>query len=236
MSNMIPDIVPRDELSRAAYEFVKPRVHSSILSHSLRVFHYASQLSERIPAKLDVLDRDTLWHLGNRQSLLFTACMFHDFGTSTVCQDGPYRFEVEGADAAASFLKSQGATAEDAHAVWVAIACHICPHVGERISNLAKLIRQGPQLDFHRYSGGKVAVLEHPPVELGDGLYVLAKDRERIEGLLPREEIEKVLSGTVIQQAQRPGREGKAPVNSWPADLVRSAKENPDWTGVNKAF
>jgi hypothetical protein len=57
---------------------------------------------------------------------------------------------------------------------------------------------------------------------------------ERVEGLFPRGEIEKVLGDAVVAQGLR--RPEKAPAASWPGILVRSARENPGWEGVNRAF
>ena len=57
---------------------------------------------------------------------------------------------------------------------------------------------------------------------------------ETVEGVFPRGEIEKVLGDAVVEQGLR--RPEKAPAASWPGVLVRSARENPGWEGVNRAF
>jgi hypothetical protein len=51
---------------------------------------------------------------------------------------------------------------------------------------------------------------------------------------LPRLDIEKELGDAVVRQAL--DRPEKAPPASWPGDLVRATKEDPEWEGVNKAF
>ena len=51
---------------------------------------------------------------------------------------------------------------------------------------------------------------------------------------LPRLEIEKDLGDAVVRQALEDSQ--KAPKASWPGDLVRAKRENPDWEGVNKGF
>lgn len=160
--------------------------------------------------------------------------MFHDFGACSLHDDGEFRFEVEGADAAVSFLKSQGNTSEaDQHEVWVAIACHTSPHIGERISALARIIRGAALLDFHRLSD--VQVVNQPPEDTSK-LFVIEEEVKQIEALFPRDSIEKVLANSLLAQAQRKGRQGKAPGGSWPGDLLKAAEQEPDWQGVNKAF
>jgi HD superfamily phosphodiesterase len=109
----LPKCVPSNPLSRAAYTHVRSHLHPTILNHSMRVFIYAVLLSEK--EKLP-------WSEGDRLPLLFTTAMFHDMGTADCC-DGPQRFEVEGGDAAVAFLTSHGVSEEEAHQVWVAIAC-----------------------------------------------------------------------------------------------------------------
>ena len=51
---------------------------------------------------------------------------------------------------------------------------------------------------------------------------------------LPRLEIEKILGDAVVAQAVK--NPGKAPSASWANNLYKSHLENPDWTGVNRAF
>jgi hypothetical protein len=205
----IPSCVPSDPLSNAAYLHAKQHLHPLILSHSLRVFLYMIALSER---------EQTHWHDNEHLPLLFTAAMFHDFGTTELC-NGPERFEVEGADAAVAFLLSHEIPAATTHQIWVAIACHTSAGIGERISTLGKLQRLGPLIDFKR-----------PDVlTLVDEAFVA-----RNEALYPRGQIEKVLSDTVVEQALK--QRSRAPPATWPGGLLRFKDENPEWEGVNKEF
>lgn len=205
----IPACVPTDPLSKAAFEHARSELHLDMLNHSLRVFIYAASVSEK---------ENLPWHHAERLPLLFAAAMFHDMGTTEGC-DGPQRFEVEGADSCTSFLKSHGITDEQAHEVWVAIACHTCAGIGERISSLARITRFGPLVDFKR-----------PDVRaLFEESFI-----EKVEAAFPRGEPEKVLSDTVVKQALR--QPSKAPPATWPGVLTRFKKEYPDWEGVNKEF
>lgn len=110
-SDDAPSCVPADDLSTAAYAYAKKNLHPLILNHSLRVFLYMTALSEQ---------DDTHWHQGDNLSLLFSSAMFHDFGTTDIC-NGPERFEIEGADAAVEFLRSHGIKSDVAKEVWVAV-------------------------------------------------------------------------------------------------------------------
>jgi hypothetical protein len=204
-----PDCIPSDAISRTAYQYAAEHVHHTILNHSVRVYLYAQAIAER---------ERSPWALGDRVHLLFAASILHDIGTTTA-HDGPERFEVEGADWAKTFLLSNGIDEANAHEVWIAIACHTSPGIGERITELARLVRSGVTVDFKR------------PAAMS-----LTTDDEvrEVERRFERGEIEKVLGDAVVEQGLR--RPEKAPAASWPGVLVRSARENPGWEGVNKAF
>ena len=205
----IPDCVPYEDLSQAAYKYAASHLHPIILNHSIRVFLYAKAIAER---------EGSSWINTGRIPFLFTACTCHDLGT-TIEHDGTQRFEVEGADAAVNLCRQHGASEADAHEVWVAIALHTSPGIAERISELARLVRLGVTIDFKRTAS--MALTN-------------ASEVEEIEGRFPRGEIEKVLSDAVVEQGLR--QPEKAPAASWPGVLVRSKRENPGWEGVNKAF
>lgn len=197
--------VPDSTICISAFDLVRSAVPLSIIHHSLRVYLFAKWLAQK---ESDLADSD----------LLFIACICHDLGTSQR-HDGPQRFEVEGADAAATFLRNQGRTEAEAHEVWTAIALHTSPGIAERITPLARLVRLGVLIDFRPATRAS----------LGADTYA-----ESIEAKLPRLEIEKILGDAVVQQAvQNPL---KAPAASWPNNLYKSYLENPEWTGVNRAF
>ena len=205
----VPDCIPTDSLSQSAYTYAFQQLQPTILNHSIRVYLYAKAISDR--------EQDS-WAATGRLPHLFAACILHDLG-STATHDGPQRFEVEGADAAADFLRRNGVIERAVHEVWVAIALHTSPGIAERISPMARLVRLGVTIDFKR------------PASLE-----LTNDAEvsDFEQRFPRTDIEKVLGDAVVEQAIR--RPEKAPAASWPGILLRSAKENTDWEGVNKAF
>ncbi len=224
----VPAYVPADTLSQAAYDVARSNLHPTILNHSLRTFIYALSVSEQ--EKLG-------WHEPDRLPLLFTAAIFHDMGTTDIC-DGPQRFEVEGADAAVSFLRGHDVPEEDRKEVWVrywrysicrtlnadsskklAIGLHTCSGIAERATTMSRSIRQGVLIDFKR-----PAVLK-----LVDPVLI-----DKVERIFSRGEPEKILGDAVVEQALR--QPSKAPSATWPGQLTRSRRENPEWQGVNKEF
>jgi HD superfamily phosphohydrolase YqeK len=203
-------VVPETQVSRSAYAHASSLLAPSILNHSMRVYLYVSALAKHTNSI----------YISNafKHDLLFTACLFHDIGT-TETYDGPFRFEVEGADAAVKHLKQFGVSEQDQHDVWTAIAIHTSPHIAERIGELSKLVRLAVIMDFGRRN------------EAWD---VLEPLRAKLEQDFERCGIEKVLGDAVVEQATR--RPEKAPMVSWPGVMYKAHLTEPDWVGVNKAF
>lgn len=182
----------------------------SVLNHSIRVYLYATSLAKH---EKSIYISDSAKH-----DLLFTACLFHDIGT-TSAYDGPLRFEIEGGDAATEHLSQFCVAEQDKHDVWTAIACHTSPQIAERIGELARLVRLAVITDFGRKS---VA------------WDVLEPLRAKLEADFVRGGIEKELGDAVVEQAKN--RPEKAPMVSWPGVMLRAAVAEPEWNGVNKAF
>ena len=209
-SETISANVPATQLSQRALALASQTLSEPIFNHSLRVFILAKWLAEQ--------EQNPLVHDEHQLDLLFAACICHDFG-STAEHDGPERFECCGADAAVSFLDTQGVSKQDTHAVWTAIALHTSPGIAERIDPFTRLVRMGVLLDF------RPATRE----ALGANAFF-----EKIVQLIPRVDIEKHLGDAVVAQALK--NPSKAPAASWPGVLLRSHMEDPSWSGVNRAF
>lgn len=217
-----PACVPSDAVSQAAFLQARTQLHPTILFHSLRVFLYAQTISR--------LEGTVYSDPGTAESaLLFTACMFHDMGTTDAYNTGPTRFEIEGGDAAVELLsRYPHISREQRSDVWVAIALHTSPQIAERIHSLARLLRLGPKIDF---AGPRE--LQTLADLLGGARQCESKVKE-VEETFPRGAIERVLGDAVVNQAlQCPD---KAPMVSWPGVMLKIKQENPDWDGVNKAF
>jgi hypothetical protein len=138
--------------------------------------------------------------LRRRESVdaLLHSCLLHDVGASWLTT-GTERFEVQGAELAAALLAGNGWPRRRWQPVWTAIAVHTSPHIAERIGPVARLVRLAVRADF-----GEALIDE--------GL------RRTTEAELPRLDIERVLSGIVVDQAVEDGR--RAPGGSWPGDLL----------------
>ena len=177
-------------LATAALDLATAHEIPSVLNHSIRTHGYALLHAEKrgLAAGTDY-DSD----------LLFVACVLHDLGASEA-YDGPQRFEVEAADAAASLLEGHGRAPADIDQVWQAIALHTSPGIVERRGPVPLLTRLGVRTDFF-----SVAI----PDEL----------RAAAEREYPRLGLDHELGALLVEQALR--QPEKARESSWVADLVR---------------
>ena len=142
--------------------------------------------------------------------------------------DGPQRFEVCGADAAAAHLRQFEVNDADIQEVWIAISLHTSPGIAERITPLARLVRLAVLMDFNELGKSPWVTESELSVNNEEGY------RRSIEEQFPRLGAEKVLANIVVEQGLR--QPTKAPASSWAGIMVRAAKEEPEWEGVNKAF
>lgn len=183
--------------------------HPAVFNHSIRTFIYARQVN---------LQQDGLQQNGvpDNDEALFLACLFHDSGTAED-NNGTQRFEVEGADAAGRFLTAEGWTPQLIQPIWEAIALHTSPGIAERSGPLARLTRIGVRIDF-----GSISLLTDTDLV------------QKTEQDYARMNIEHVLGSLVVAQAQ--AQSSKAPVPSWPANLLAAQCNNPQNTETNPAF
>jgi len=199
MTTPLPDSAHVSE----AIAHLRDVLHPQIFNHSVRTFLLGRQAALRD----GVADLDS--------ESLCLAALFHDSGTA-VGYDGPARFEVEGADAAARFLQQRGWSAAVVDPIWEAIALHTTPGIPERRGPIAHYLRRGIEIEF-----GPTEVR----ASFADGV-VDAETR------YPRTDLEEILQTLVVEQALRQPQKATAP--SWVADLVRN--HQPGRRGVNPAF
>ncbi|CAF9933901.1 MAG: hypothetical protein ALECFALPRED_005785 [Alectoria fallacina] len=212
-----PDIVPPIPMCTSTYHLVQQSLPPAIFNHSLRVYLYTQALAQRA---------DSPWVAPDRLPLLFVACLFHDMGCATQ-NDGPQRFEICGADAAAEHLRQFEVSDADIQDVWIAISVHTTPGISERITPLARFVRLAVLMDFSEL--GKSPWATESELKVDD-----EGDRRSIEERFPRLSPEKVLGDIIVEQGMR--QPTKAPALSWAERMVRAAEEEPEWEGVNKAF
>ena len=107
-------ISPIPDIACAAKQFVFDVSPAFVAHHSVRSYLFARELAAAKGLQRDV-DYD--------DELVFLSCILHDLGV-TEHANGDQRFEVDGADAAARFLRDHGVREARVTTVWQAIALH----------------------------------------------------------------------------------------------------------------
>jgi hypothetical protein len=142
--------LPAGPLADASLRLVRESESAPIADHSVRSFLFARLVAEQDGSVADAAyDED----------LLFAACVLHDLGLGTLAT-GKARFEVEGADLAASVLTGHGVAAADVDRVWEAIALHSSLGIADRRGLLTSLTHKGVFTDVGRFTGVGTALLE----------------------------------------------------------------------------
>lgn len=147
--NDIPAL-PTGPLAEASLSIVQNTEKAPIADHSIRSFLFARLVAEQ-EGSVDDAAYD--------EDLLFAACVMHDLGLGTLAA-GRARFEVEGADLAASVLTDHGVAAADVDRVWEAIALHASIGIAHRRGLLTSLTHQGVFVDIGRVTDIETALLQ----------------------------------------------------------------------------
>ncbi len=107
--------IPDSKLARQATELAREASSPMMFNHVMRSYFFGELLAGKRGIKHDA-------------ELVYLATVLHDLGLTAKFQ-GPFRFEVDGANAAREFLKSRGVPAEKTALVWDAIALHSTPGI-----------------------------------------------------------------------------------------------------------
>jgi hypothetical protein len=135
MADVIFDIkIPDSKVAREAAELVRQHENEMLFNHSVRVFVFGAMKGIRQNLKFD-------------SELLYVAALFHDLGLADAYQTQDKRFEVDGADAAREFLRSNGIPKPKADLVWEAIALHTTPGIPEYMRPEIALTNAGVLMD-----------------------------------------------------------------------------------------
>jgi hypothetical protein len=190
----------------AALTLVRESEPTPIAAHSVRSYLFARLLAHhrQLDAPRDYDDE-----------LLFAACVLHDVGLSQQ-GDRDGRFEVDGADVAASFLTAEGVPAAQVDQVWEAIALHTSAGIAERRGPVCWLTRGGIGMDFGR---GVDSVSD--------------SDAAAIHAAYPRQSVTTVLVDAITRQAL--AKPTKAPPYSMADALVRERKDPPYLSRLERA-
>lgn len=133
---VISDFKPPDsQLARAATQFIRDTASDLLFQHSARVYCWGALAGKRKGLTFD-------------RELLYTAAMFHDFGLTSGFRESRLRYEVDGANAARDFLRTQGCSESDIEKVWLAIAVHTTPGISAHLHPVAALTAEGVMMDL----------------------------------------------------------------------------------------
>jgi len=132
--------LPTGPLVDTSLALVRSTESPSIADHSIRSFFFARLLAEH---------EGSLNDAAYDEELLFAATVMHDLGLGEHAR-GHARFEVEGADLAASVLREHGVPEADVDRVWEAIALHSAIGLADRRGLLTYLTHKGVFMDLGR--------------------------------------------------------------------------------------
>ncbi|WP_394830378.1 HD domain-containing protein [Pendulispora rubella] len=135
MSSSIAGIsIPDSKIARAATELVRDCATQLLFHHSSRVYYFGALTGVSQRRAFDT-------------ELLYVGAMFHDLGLTKTYSSAHDRFEVDGANAAASFLRAHGIGQDAIDVVWDAIALHTTPGIPEHKKSEVALVLAGVEMD-----------------------------------------------------------------------------------------
>lgn len=135
MTTRIADIIiPDSKLALEAAELLREHGDSLLWNHSHRVYLFGALQGEQAQWKYDA-------------ELLYISALFHDLGLTKTYSSPDKRFEVDGANAARSFLQQHGVPDEAVRLVWDAIALHTTIGVAQYKEPEVALIYSGVGYD-----------------------------------------------------------------------------------------
>lgn len=135
MAEVIAGIrVPDSKLARQATDLLREHGGPLLLAHSMRVYLFGA-----------LQGRDRGWAVDHE--LFYVGSMFHDLGLTAKYRSRDHRFEVDGANAARDFLRSNGIDEASAGLVWDAIALHTTPEIPWHKNPEIALLNGGAAMD-----------------------------------------------------------------------------------------
>lgn len=157
-------VIPDSALVREATELVRDVTDDLVFHHSRRVFLWGILQGSRRGLVPD-------------PELLYVGAMFHDLGLTEQYGSTDQRFELDGADAARTFLLDRGAARDDARNVWLGVALHTTPGIPDRLEPEVALVSAGVETDILGLGLDALASAEiqeviaaHPRTDFKDGI------------------------------------------------------------------
>ena len=188
--------LPTGPLVDASLALVRATESRPIVDHSIRTFLFARLLAE---------DEGCLNDADYDEELLFAATVMHDLGLGEHAR-GQARFEVEGADLAATVLREHRVAESDVERVWEAIALHSSHGLAERRGLLTYLTYKGVFIDAGQLTG-----------VVADGL------RKDVLDAYPKPAERRYIAHAIIEHANRSS--AAAPPGSLAAYLLLQQRE-----------
>ncbi|WP_135451560.1 HD domain-containing protein [Mycobacterium sp. DL99] len=130
--------LPGSEIASAAQRFVFEVSPEFVANHCLRSYLFGREVAKAKGLRPGV-DYD--------DELVFLSCMLHDLGV-TEYANGDQRFEVDGADAAARFLRDHGLPEARVTTAWQAIALHTSAGLAHRFGAVHGVAQMGIAADI----------------------------------------------------------------------------------------
>ncbi|OBK28845.1 hypothetical protein A5634_19570 [Mycobacterium asiaticum] len=192
----IPTLIDT-KVARAATQFAQSTESTSVFNHSVRSYLFAELLAAH----------DGL-HPGSDydSETLFLGSVLHDLGAGSAAE-GKERFEVEGADLAATLLTEHGCDRAQVDAVWEAIALHSSFGIAQRRGPTCYLVNGGVGIDFGR-----------------NAEFVEEQAAAAIHGKYPRLSMAKSLMDAIEAQAQRSPEAGQP--YTMGGEVLRERRDN----------
>lgn len=130
--------LPTSELAAAADALVAEVSPPLVYNHCVRAYVFARELAavDGLRAGADYDDE-----------LLYLSCLLHDLGAVDYA-NGDQRFELDGADAAAEFLRSRDVDEARVRTVWNAVALHTSEGIAGRFGTIEGLMQMGTGADI----------------------------------------------------------------------------------------
>lgn len=129
----LPIAIPDSDLAQKATRFVQELSPPFLYHHCVRTFVFADLIGQQQKMKYD-------------RELLYLSAVMHDLGL-TERFDQEQRFEVDGADAAKTFLLEHQVSEQKAELVWDAIALHTSVGIAARKQPEVALVQIGASMD-----------------------------------------------------------------------------------------
>jgi hypothetical protein len=158
MSSVVAGIrIPDSKLAREATDLLREFGTPLLFAHSLRVYLFGSLRGRNRGLSVD-------------PELLYFGAVFHDLGLTPKYRTHEHRFEIDSANTARDFLRTNGIDESQAGIVWDAISLHTTPEIPWHKRPEIALVTGGVETDV-----------------LGDGLNEISNnDRDAVLAAYPR--------------------------------------------------